>query len=153
MDAIIKCKTDNVTRPVKTDHFPIVTQFNIHATRTTWEPRHNYSLTDWTEFAKTLKENLANMSPPTGIKSIQDFNAMLKNLNEAIQDATEKHVKMTKPSPYSKRWWTTELANEKKKMQRLGGKSKYHHANPQHPIHETYWQQQNHYSVIHPPCT
>jgi hypothetical protein len=142
MDAIIKCKADNAARLVKTDHFPIVTQFNIHATRTAWEPRHNYRLTDWTEFAKTLKENPANMSPPTGIKSIQDFDATLKNLNEAIRD----DVTMTKPSPYSKRWWTAELANEKKKMQRLGGKLKYHRANPQHPIHEIYRQQRNHCS-------
>jgi len=29
MDMIIKCKTDNVARPVKTDHYPIITHF-IH---------------------------------------------------------------------------------------------------------------------------
>jgi hypothetical protein len=59
----------------------------------------------------------------------------LNNLNQVIQEAIEKHVKLIKPSPYSKRWWTTELANEKKAMQQLSGKSKYHQANPQHPIH------------------
>ena len=146
MDAIIKCKTDDAARPVKTDHYPIITQFNIYATRTAWEPRHNFRLTDWTEFVKTLKVNLTNIPPPTEIETAQDFDTTLKNLNEAIEDAIEKHVKLTKPSPYSKRWWTSELASEKKKMQRLGGKSKYHCSNPQHPIHEMYRQQRNHYS-------
>jgi len=126
MNAIIKCKTDDATRPVKTDHYPIITQLDIHATRTAWEPRRNFRLTNWTELSKTLKENLANIPAPTEINNILDFNAALNNLNQAIQDAIEKHVKLTKPSPYSKRWWTTELANEKRTMQRLGGKSKYH---------------------------
>jgi hypothetical protein len=101
---------------------------------------------NWTEFIKTLKEDLTNILPPTEIESAQDFNTALKNLNEAIQNAIEKHVKLTKPSPYSKRWWTSELASEKKKIQQLGGKSKYHRSNPQHPIHEKYRQQRNRYS-------
>jgi hypothetical protein len=79
---------------------------------------------NWTELVKTVRENLTNIPPPTEIESIQEFDTALKNLNRAIQDAIEKHVKLTKPSPYSKRWWTSDLANEKKKMQQLGGKSK-----------------------------
>jgi len=39
MNAIIRCKTDNATHPVKTDHYPIITQLDIHATRVAWEPR------------------------------------------------------------------------------------------------------------------
>ena len=104
MDAIIKCKMDDAARPVKTDHYPIITQFNICTTKTMWEPRRNFRLTDWTEFVKTLKENLTNFPPPTEIKTAQDFDATLKSLNEAIQDTIEKHVKLAKPSLYSKRW-------------------------------------------------
>ena len=148
MNAIIKCKTDDAARPVKTDHYPVITQLDIHATRAAWEPKRNFRLTDWNEFVKTLKDNLANIPIPTVIDDIQDFNTALDNLNQAIQDAIEKHIKITKPSPYSKRWWTSELANEKKAMQRLRGKSKYHRSNPQHPIHEKYRQQRNRYSEM-----
>jgi hypothetical protein len=31
IDKIIKCNMDDAARPIKTDHFPIVTQINIHA--------------------------------------------------------------------------------------------------------------------------
>ena len=31
LDTIIKCNTDNVACPVKTDHYPIVTQLDIYA--------------------------------------------------------------------------------------------------------------------------
>jgi hypothetical protein len=41
-----------------------------------------------------------------------------------------------------------ELADEKKTMRQLGGKSKYHRANPQQPIHKKYQQQRNQYSEM-----
>ena len=148
MDAIIKCNTEDSARLVKTDHYPIVTQINIHAPRTAWKPRQNFRLTDWTELVKTLKEDLANIPPPTEITSIQEFDDKLKTLNEKIQNTIETHVKLTTPSPYSKRWWTKELADEKKKMQQLGARLKYHCQNAQHPVHAEYWRQHNQYSEM-----
>ena len=65
-----------------------------------------------------------------------------------IQNAIKKHVKLTIPSLYAKRWWSSKLANEKKKRQQLGGRAKYHHLNTQHPIYEEYWRQCNHYSEM-----
>jgi Endonuclease-reverse transcriptase len=63
-DVIIKCNTEDVARPVKTDHYPIVMQINIYAPKTAWEPRHNFRKADWPELVKTLKTNLVNISPP-----------------------------------------------------------------------------------------
>jgi hypothetical protein len=146
MDAIIKCDTDEATRPVKTDHFPIITQIDIHAPKATWTPRRNFRLADWPELIKTLNENLANIPVPTEIHDINTFNQKLEALNGAIQSAIEKHVKLTTPSPYSKRWWSSELAKEKKLMQQLGKQSKYHREHEHHPAHERYRKQRNKYS-------
>jgi predicted transcriptional regulator len=77
------------------------------------------------ELVKTLKESLANLPPPTEIKNIQAFDEKLKTLNNVIQDTINKHVEKAKPSPYSKRWWSTELSEEKKQMQQLAGRAKY----------------------------
>jgi hypothetical protein len=143
MDAIIKCNTEDSAWPIKTDHYLIVTQINIHAPTTAWKPRCNFRLTDWTELVKTLKDDLANIPPPTEIASIQEFSDKLNILNEKIQNTIEKHIKLTTPSPYSKRWCTKDLADEKKKMQQLGGRLKYHHQNAHHPVHAEYWQQCN----------
>jgi hypothetical protein len=53
---------------------------------------------------------------PAEMENVEDFNAALDRLSQAIQDAIAQHIKTTKPSPYSKRWWTKELADEKKTM-------------------------------------
>ena len=71
MDMIIKCNAEDSARPIKTDHYPIVTQIDIHAPTTAWKPRRNFRLTDWTELVKTLKDDLANIQVPTEIASIQ----------------------------------------------------------------------------------
>ena len=42
----------------------------------------------------------------------------------------------------------SDLANEKKKMQQLGGRAKYHRLNMRHPVHEEYRRQRNHYSEM-----
>ena len=104
MDALVKCDTDEAARPVKTDHFPIVTQFNIHALQVMWKPQHNFRLTEWPELIQTLSDDLNNIPIPTEIHDTDTFTHRLNMLNEKIQNAINKHVKLMKPSPYSKRW-------------------------------------------------
>jgi len=94
--------------------------------KTQWEPRPNFRLANWNELMKILKQNLANIPPPTEIDSIEEFDTKLKALNDAIRNAIGKTIKLTKPSPYAKRWWTMELTDAKKKMRQMGAKSKYH---------------------------
>jgi Endonuclease-reverse transcriptase len=145
-DAVIKCDTDEAARPIKTDHYPIITQLNIYAPKQAWEPRRNFRTADWPKLVKTLKENLANISPPTEINSIEEFDIKLKDINDAVQNAVGKHVKLTKPSPYAKRWWTKELTDAKKKTGQLGRRSRRQRLNEHHPIHEEYRQQCNRYA-------
>jgi Endonuclease-reverse transcriptase len=102
LDTIIKCKTDDAARPVRTDHYPIITQLDIHTPKATWAARRNFRLVDWPELVKTLKNDLTNLPPPTEIKNVQMFTDRLKVLNETIQKAIEGQFKLTKPSPYSK---------------------------------------------------
>jgi hypothetical protein len=82
MDAIIKCNTDDTARPIKTDHYPIITLIDIHAPKTTWEARQNFCRANWTELGKTLKANLANLPTPTEIENIEAFDNKLKALND-----------------------------------------------------------------------
>ena len=50
LDMIIKCYTEDESRPVKMDHYPIITTLNIQAPKATHLPRLNFCSTDWLEF-------------------------------------------------------------------------------------------------------
>jgi hypothetical protein len=104
VNSIIKCNMDNAARPEKMDHYPIITQIDIQPIRTAMKVRPNYRLADWAELNTMLKANLAALPAPTEIMSEQEFDNKLKTLNDAIQDMVKKHVRTSKPSPYSKRW-------------------------------------------------
>ena len=83
--------------------------------------------------------------PPVQITSITSFNHKLNNLNTAVWGTVDKHVKLSKPSPYPKRWWSTDLAKEKQATTKLGHKAQALCNFVNHPIHEEYCQQQNRY--------
>jgi len=70
LDAIIEWKMDDTAWLVRTDHYAIITQLDIHTPKATWEARWNFRLADWPELVKTLKNNLANLPPPTEIEDI-----------------------------------------------------------------------------------
>jgi len=79
----------------------------------------NYKLMDWDEFQETLETRLAALPEPEELTTITQFHAMLKQLDLVIKAVIVKHVPMSKPSPYSKCWWSKELAALKKVKEKL----------------------------------
>jgi hypothetical protein len=64
------------------------------------------------------------------------FHATLEQLDLVIKAAITKHVPMSKPSPYSKRWWSKELAALKKGKEKMARRSYERRAVDEDPIHE-----------------
>ena len=60
----------------------------------------------------------------------------------------EEHVPMAKLSPFTKCWWTADLAIAKKATHKLSWKSYYARHNHNHPIHEEFQQALNDYSEL-----
>ena len=50
LDTEIKCYTEDESRPVKTNHYPIIMMLDIQAPKATHLPRLNFHSTDWPEF-------------------------------------------------------------------------------------------------------
>ena len=69
---------------------------------------------------------------------MEDFDTTLQGLMDAINTAIEQEVPLTKPTPFSKRWWTKELHKMRKEKQRLGRASFKQKGDPHHPAHREY---------------
>ena len=109
-------------------------------------PKLNLQEVDWPKFCNTLKLNLANLTHPTAITNKNTFTRKLAELNKAVWDSINKHIKESKPVPYSKRWWSSALTQEKRQTARLRQKFKRYRDYPDHPVHEEYRQQRNKYA-------
>ena len=151
MKAITKCYTDDAKQPVKTDHYPITMILDIHMTKTELPPRFNFCKMNWPEFLPTLESNLDKLPQPAPINNVDSFNNRLTALNTAIWESINMHLEPSKPTPYSKRWWSTTLAQERKTTIKLARKAKSFRDHPKpltpnHPIHEAHCLQRNKYS-------
>lgn len=57
------------------------------------------------------------------IKTVEDFERELQELNSLLTKARELCVPKVKPSPYMRRWWTTDLGNARKEVAKLARKA------------------------------
>ena len=147
-EAINICNTDEESKPISSDHFPIITQIDFLMVKSLNRPRYNFRDTKWTKFSKALSDNLNNLLPPSTITSIATFDNRLRKFNKAVQDMIDKHVKFLKPYPYSRRWWSKDLAEQKKVTCQLGSSLKCQRQNPGHHVHEAYFIMQNQYKEV-----
>ena len=146
LDTFITCNTDPQQRPQKTDHMPIISRLEIETRRTNFEAKRNFKLTDWEKFRKTMEAKLRKLPEPEEIKTEEQFRTTLEKLDTRIKETIEKHVPWSKPSPYSKRWWTHKLGTLKKEKERLARKSYRSRALNQDPVHKEYRRARNRFS-------
>ena len=97
--------------------------------------RRNWRWVEWDDFRTALGENLAAVGPVRPVQDKDSFLTVFSLLTAAIQSAVDQHVLETRPSPYAKRWWTSELAELRKKKCRLKSKSYRLRAQHLHPAH------------------
>ena len=132
------CTTREDWRPVKTDHFPIITHVRAFVERTRARPRYDYRLVDWDEFNETLAARLKGI-PNTGrIHTTEEADGRLRALEDALRETVNQHVPCTTSTPYSKRWWTRELTKERKEVKRMARKARAVAGMQGHPDIERY---------------
>ena len=102
---------------------------------------------EWDDFRTALHENLQVMGPAWPILDKEDFLLMFNLLTAAIQSATDQHVPETRPSLYAKRWWSSELAQQRKHKCQLKSKSYRLCAQQFHPVHKEAKKAANEYAM------
>jgi ribonuclease HI/exonuclease III len=146
IDTVTECNTQPKERPAKTDHYPILTKIDIQPRRAHQPTRLDFRSVDWEEFEEALEEKLQKLPPPEEIETHEQFNRVLNRFESTMRDVIADKVPTSKPSPYSKRWWTNELTEERKRMKNLAKKSYQQRHNLIHPIHEEFRRARNDYS-------
>ncbi|KIJ43134.1 hypothetical protein M422DRAFT_89068, partial [Sphaerobolus stellatus SS14] len=121
-DRIISCTTSHTDRIPSADHLPIHTILNTEIVLAHREPRRNFRKVDWEKFQTTLCSVLeveipdAPNAKPDSPAALDEF--VLK-LTSSIQHTIQKHVPQSRPTEYTKRWWTPELSTLRKKYSSL----------------------------------
>ncbi|KAF7773567.1 hypothetical protein Agabi119p4_5734 [Agaricus bisporus var. burnettii] len=132
---VINCDVDPSWRPPNTDHFPIVTTLELPTKQAPAQSGKNFRMTDWKLFRSTLEQKLDYATIKDEISTIEDLESGLEELTTILQQTINETVPEVKACPYMKRWWTKELEQAKKDLNRANRKVLKAKSNPDHPIH------------------
>lgn len=131
------CTALETPRLPATDHFTVHTKINFRCEKATTVTQHDFRKTDWEAFATALKPPTPNL-PTDKIKNVRTFDTRLKKLMDALKKPIEEKVPKRKDCPYTKRWWTKELTQLRRKRNKLSNRSQRHKEEPEHPTHAQY---------------
>jgi hypothetical protein len=134
----VECGTKPSHRPVKTDHYPVISKIRLTTTRNRFTPRYNFRKAEWEGFVKKLTEELSRLPPPAEIFDVPQAEYRLERLNATIGGVVDEFVPMTKICPHSKRWWTKDLTKTRRIVKQLARASARVRGLQGHPDHKRY---------------
>jgi ribonuclease HI len=121
---LLSCQAPLHGRLPNADHLPIHTNLDFNLLYSDSEPRPNFRATNWEDLNAMLATELlaAGLTPETEILTTDDYDRFYHLLTTTIQKCIAEHVPKPKISPYSKRWWTRELTDMKRMVNKASRK-------------------------------
>jgi hypothetical protein len=101
---------------LNTDHFPIISNFNLDVKLTPKKVISNFRDVDWQEFCKMLEKKINAWGVPNFIKSQKVLERECKRLTIALQETISEAVPSVVLGLQAKHWWTKELNTLRKDM-------------------------------------
>lgn len=134
-DLIESCDTVPHFRSTKTDHLPIMTKLSLTTQTAIVPPTQNFQEVDWTTFRESLSARLDSLGNPGPINNQDQLNSSCDLVTKALQETIRENVPIVDICSKSKRWWTKELTQLRRDMNKLGKKSHKLRNLPSHPVH------------------
>ncbi|OBZ69519.1 hypothetical protein A0H81_10499 [Grifola frondosa] len=125
---------------------PIHTTIDLTIEAAAELPKRNFRDVDWDEFQTTLADELAGRPTPETITTEEDFDNTLSALMESLHVAIERHVPVSHPVPFAKRWWTKELGAMRQKVSSSDEQRTNIGRFPFHPAQREYRTARNRYA-------
>ena len=129
------CNVDPSICPSQADHLPIVTKLDLSICRASTFPTCNMHDTNFKTINEKLQALLVDQCPAQKIHSEEELENTVNALVRLIQEVLTQEVPATKPSPYTKRWWSKELTELKKEHSKLSKLPNCFRGIPNHAIH------------------
>ena len=146
LERLQQCTVRPELRVSKTDHFPIQITFAMPMVAAAPRRGRDFQKVDWGEFDAALVARIEARAVPQEISTINEFDTVLDELMQDLHDTIEELVPTKPDTPYTKRWWSKELAKMRTEKERLGRISFRHRGDKDHPAHAEYRHFRNRYT-------
>jgi len=103
---ITKCTTMLDERPVRSDHFPVITEIDTSLEKREEPLQPKFKIADWKEVRERLTEKLEGLDAREEIVTPVELHARVRTLTQKISEVIEECVPKAGPTPHKKRWWS-----------------------------------------------
>ena len=145
-NALITCDTKPYDQPPRTDHMPIDTTIDLELRRNTEKMRYDFRAINWDKFNETLANKIQNQVLSTTLTCSADLFDRIDLLNRIINETIEEEAPTTRPTSYTKRWWTKEISKLRQTMRSRNRAAYRNRTNLNHPAHQEYKEARNTYA-------
>lgn len=125
--SVIKCYADGGHG---SNHREVNTVLDLQIRRAETEERLNWRQTDWEKFAQVAEDSLTALGSQGSLTSREALDGMVQKVVESLATAAAETVPVAKPSPFSKRWWTSELSEMRCNLKHLQNQAAKPRASP-----------------------
>ena len=122
-----------------------MTKLDITLTRMQETSSKNFRNVDWEKFQEELQKRMAPFGLPNKIRDQVILNRECERLTIALQETIKEIVPMTEVCLKSKRWWTKEIKELRKRFRKLRRELCRHTEHPEHMIHSEFKECQKQY--------
>jgi hypothetical protein len=116
LKAITQCKALPMEQGLNTDHFQVISNFNLDIELTPKKVLSNFRDIDWEEFHEALEKKIRTWGVPNFIKSQEILDRKCERLMHALQETIAETVPKVVLGPQAKWWWTKELGTLRQEM-------------------------------------
>jgi hypothetical protein len=116
LDALTQCEALPTEQGLNTDHFPVISNFDLDIELTPQKVISNFRDVDWNEFREALEGQIRTWGVPKFIKSQEMLDRECERLTHALQETIAEKVPNVILGPQAKHWWTKELGTLRKDM-------------------------------------
>jgi len=134
-DTVVACDALTDHRGINTDHVPVLMELNLGIVVNEVKSIPNFKDVDWDEFRNVLARHLGPEQPDDQVISQRQLDERCGSITEAIQSTIRKQVPVTEITHKLKHWWTKELMQMRKQVNKLSRKSFSFCREPNHVIH------------------
>lgn len=118
IECVIECDVMEDQRPICTDHLPFKLILSTTPMREDPEPRWDWRGTDWENLSKAVTEGAADFNT-LNIRNKEDLDEEIDQLTRLLTKVRDEYVPKVKTTPYTRRWWSRELADMRKNVAKI----------------------------------
>ena len=119
---------------------------NLELRRAPTHEKRNFRNVDWKAFAEDLGERLKDITIPELVPSPAELIKGVETLTRVISQSIEEVVPVSRPTPFTKRWWNKDIAKLRQAMRSRVRLAYRHHNDRTHAAHKQHRQARNAYA-------